>query len=137
MCPSVLLILPAAPSSKPCSYDSVEQSFCNAAFHQVSFLRYSYQYCICPLHQYFSFSPGLPAQFVYLLRHPFSPCLNHFTCYPICLGFCFSLLDLLLFPLPHIGYRLLPMFLLRSVLMQSSPVHPPTLCCFRCCCIIR
>ena len=83
--PSVLLIFPAAPSSRPYSCDSVGQSFCDCCtFYQVSFLWYGYRYCFCPLLWYFSFSPGLPEQFVYLLRHPFSLCLNHFTYYPIC-----------------------------------------------------
>src|SRR6218665_1045781 len=50
------------------------------------------------------------------------------------LGFCFSLIDLPVFPLPQIGHRLLPLYLLHSVCVQSSLVHPPALCCFRCRC---
>src|SRR6218665_3356295 len=102
---------------------------------QISLLWFGHQYC--PLLRYFSFSPlhSLCISSVILSPLPVSfHLLSHLS-----LGFCFSLIDLglLLFLLPNIIYRLLPLYLLRFVLVQSYVVHQPVLCCFRCCCIVR
>src|SRR6218665_939837 len=139
MCPSVLLISPATPSSRPCSCDSIGQSLCNCCIpSDLPSLVWSPVLFLSTPPVFFLLSRPACTVCVSPQSYIF-PCLYHFTCYPSvpAMGFCFPLIDLLLFLLPHIIYRLLPLCILRSVLVQSSLVHQSVLCCSRCRCIVR